>query len=140
MIILDTNVVSEIMKPHRDRAVTAWFATQTGQRLRTTAITVAEIHSGLARIDAPGRRAVLTAAFSTLTKGAGRLRVLPFNHDAAETYGQLVGERHAAGLHISQLDHMIASIARTVDAAIATRNTADFAQCGVSLVNPWNGA
>jgi toxin FitB len=139
VIILDTNVVSELMKAAPRPGVVAWAVARPARDLVTTAITVAEVRYGLARLPRGRRRDALTAAadevFAALP-GA----VLPFDADAAGAYAEVVVERDEAGRPISVLDAQIAAIARSRGAALATRNTADFDGLRLPLVDPWSPA
>jgi toxin FitB len=137
MLILDTNVVSELMKPAPEPAVTAWLRRQRTDCLATTAVTVAEIRYGLDRLSDGKRKAELSAKFQAVLTRALAQRVLPFDRRATESYALLKGSRERAGRPISPFDAMIAAIARVHGAAVATRNVADFAACGVDIFDPW---
>jgi predicted nucleic acid-binding protein len=137
MILLDTNVVSEVLRPTPSTAVIGWLSSQVQSALFTTAICQAEILSGI-EILPIGRRG------SDLSEGVDRIfreyfegRVLPFDESAARTYAAIVAARRATGRPIDGLDAMIAAIALSNNAPLATRNTRDFAGCGVQLINPW---
>jgi predicted nucleic acid-binding protein len=137
MIVLDTNVLSELMKPQPEPLVFQWVARQPRPALFTTAVTMGEILSGLELLPAGRRRAALTAAAGALFEESLAGRVLPFDSDAAERYATIAAARHRAGRPISPFDAQIASIVSSRGAALATRNTADFERCGIHLVNPW---
>jgi toxin FitB len=137
MILLDTNVVSELMKGAPAPQVVRWVRTQPAASLYTTSITQAEVLHGLMLLP-PGRRrrAIETAATAMFAEDfAGR--ILGFESDAALPFAQIAADRSRAGRPISSFDAQIAAIARAVGAAIATRNVPDFEGCGVALVNPW---
>jgi predicted nucleic acid-binding protein len=136
MIILDTNVVSELMRPNPDPQVLRWLEQQPHEHLDTTAVSVAEIQYGLCRLPEGRRRDQLAAAAGDIFGGFAR-QILPFSHTAALEYGALVAERDRAGRPISALDGQIAAICRAAGSPLATRNTADFADTGVELLNPW---
>jgi predicted nucleic acid-binding protein len=137
MIILDTNVLSELMKPKPDPAVVAWMGGQPAASLYTTSITQAEILYGVMLLPRSRRRSALEdAATSMFAEDFGE-RILGFDRDAAQAYAQIASDRRRAGRPISHFDAQIAAIARFMGAAIATRNTADLDGCGVAVVNPW---
>jgi predicted nucleic acid-binding protein len=138
MIVLDTNVVSELMKEAPDETVRAWVAGQPATSLYTTSITQAEILHGIALLPAGKRRNALEAAAEAMFKDDFGGRVLPFGSDAAQSYARISAQRRRGGRPISQFDAQIAAIARSAGAALATRNTTDYEGCGVRLVNPWS--
>jgi toxin FitB len=137
MIILDTNVLSEAMKPTPAAEVLAWLAAQPAASLYTTSITQAEILHGLMLLP-PGRRrrALEEAATSMFMEDFGG-RILGFGTEAAPPYARIASDRRRAGRPISHFDAQIAAIARSTGAAIATRNRTDFEGCGVTLLDPW---
>lgn len=139
MIILDTNVLSELMKAAPAGGVVAWVAAQPGAGLYTTSVTQAEILHGLMLLPKGRRRVALEAAATAMFAEDFRGRILGFGSDAAPAYARIASERRRAGRPISQLDAQIAAIAATAGATIATRNVADFEGCGVALVDPWQG-
>lgn len=137
MIVLDTNVVSEMMKPGPEARVMAWLRAQRSQDLATTAITLAEINYGLRRLPDSRRRDDLQTRFkSFMMRGFGD-RILAFDAVAADFYGEIVTARQSAGRPIDAFDAMIAAIARWHAASVATRNVADFDGCGVPVLDPW---
>lgn len=136
MIVLDTNVVSELMRPAPAAGVVTWLRRQERGSLATTAVSVAEIRFGLARLPA-GRRATKLQRLADDVLAAFPAQVLPFDVGAAALYGDIAAERECAGHHIDALDAQIAAICRLRAAPLATRNTKDFAHTGVDLVNPW---
>lgn len=138
MIILDTNVLSELLTPAPSPAVTAWLADRPPSSVFTTTITEAEILYGI-RLLAPGRRreALEAAIFPILMEDfAGR--ILPFDSDAAAAYAALAAARRKMGRPISQSDAQIAGIAVARGAAVATRNIPDFADTGIRVIDPWD--
>jgi len=138
VIVLDTNVVSEGTKPSPSETVLNWPDGQITSELFTTAITVAEVLYGVEALP-PGKRR--TSLLATVEKMFGQQfpgRILPFDEDAARAFAIIVASRDAAGRPIPPLDAMIAAIARTHRATVATRNTADFEGCGIQLIDPWN--
>lgn len=137
MILLDTNVVSEMMRPEPEAAVLAWLRAQALRGLATTAVTTAEIRYGLARLPDGRRRRALEERFGLfLLRGFDR-RILPFDAAASEIYGEIVAGREREGLPIQVLDAQIAAIARCRGAVVATRDVSGFAGCGVEVVDPW---
>ncbi|GAA3147020.1 putative nucleic acid-binding protein [Kribbella aluminosa] len=136
MIVFDTDVGSELMKPAPHQAVVEWYAAQRSKALWTTAITVAEIRYGLERMPSGRRRTVLSAAADEVFAQFAD-SILPFDAAAAALYPEVVIGRERAGLPIEYPDAQIAAICRVADATLATRNTKDFRGTGVELVNPW---
>jgi toxin FitB len=137
MIILDTNVISELMRPAPDAGVTAWLAAQDPLDLATTTITIAEIQRGIVRLPNGRQRKSLEERFSAFVEEAFPGRLLAFDRDAAYACGEVSGARERKGLHADAVDMMIAAIVKTVGATLATRNTRDFEKCGIALANPW---
>ncbi|PYQ16629.1 MAG: VapC toxin family PIN domain ribonuclease [Acidobacteria bacterium] len=137
MIVLDTNVLSEIMKPKPATKVIDWMAAQAAADLYTTSITQAEILHGLMLLPPSRRRSALEAAATSMFEDDFAGRILGFGSDVAQTYARIASDRRRAGRPISHFDAQIAAIARFMGAAIATRNTADFGGCGVAVVDPW---
>jgi toxin FitB len=136
VIILDTNVTSELMRARPDAAVTAWVAAQRPTELFSTAVTVAEITYGLERLPRGRRRRSLEQSYRSLFVEMAD-HILPFDVEAALVYGRLVAAKERAGNAIDPMDAQIASIGASRDMALATRNERDFAGCGVRIVNPW---
>ena len=137
MIILDTNVLSELMKPKPDRRVVRWVDSQPAASLFTTSITQAEILHGIMLL-APGlKRRAFEAAAEAMFREDFAGRVLAFGSDSAPPYARIAVDRRRAGRPISHFDAQIAAIAVSCGTPVATRNTADFEGCGVDLVNPW---
>jgi predicted nucleic acid-binding protein len=137
VIVLDTNVLSELMKPAPHGNVMRWMAAQPASSLYTTSITQSEILHGILLLPAGRRRKDFEAAAEAMFKEDFGGRILAFASDAALTYARIAVERRRAGRPISQADAQIAAIARSTGAALATRNTADFDNCGVNVVDPW---
>jgi hypothetical protein len=137
MIVLDTNVLSELMKAMPADRVMSWVASQPAASLYTTSITQAEILHGVSLLPAGKRRSAFEAAAEAMFREDFAGRILPFASDAAPLYARIAVERRRAGRPISHFDAQIAAIARLTGAAIATRNVADFEGCGVKLVDPW---
>jgi len=140
MIVWDTNVVSELMRPDPNGQVVAWTDRQPASEVFITAITLAELWYGIGRLPIGRRRSVLAEAFDEmLTEDFGR-RVLDFDRVAAAHYADLVLERERIGRPISMADAQIAGICRSHGAVVATRNVDDFADVGVDVVNPWTAS
>ena len=137
MIILDTNILSELLRPSPARQVEDWLSTQDGTQVYFTTIGEAELRHGVAIMPAGKRRAELSKAIEGMLSEDFRDRILSFDRAAARAYAAIAAERRAAGRPISQFDCQICAIARANDAVIATRNTADFEGCGVVLFDPW---
>ncbi len=140
MVLLDTNVVSEVMRAAPNAEVLAWMDDLPARRLFVSTVTEAEIRTGIAILPAGGRRRLLADAvertLGTLFSG----RVLPFDSDAARAYADIAAARRASGRPISQTDCQIAAIASSRGMAVATRNLRDFFGTGVEVIDPWKGA
>ena len=137
MIILDTNVLSEALKPVPSAVVLRWLAAQAASAVFTTTITMAEVLYGVEALPPGKRRTRLLAAVEKMFAEEFEGRVLPFDEDAARAFAGIVASRDRAGRPISQFDAMIAALARSHRAAVATRNTADFDHCGIQVIDPW---
>lgn len=137
MIILDTNVLSELMRPAPADTVVRWIRARPPASLFTTAVNEAEILYGLALLPLGQRRAALTEAIEAIFREDLRGRVLPFDSAAAKAYAPMVAGRRAAGRPISQMDAQIAAIAASREATLASRNVVDFEACGVHVSNPF---
>lgn len=138
MIVLDTNVLSELMKPSPYNLVADWVADQPSSSLFTTTITQAEILYGIFLLPAGTRREALLKAAKAMFAVDFAGRVLPFDSSAAHAYAEIASARRNAGKPISQFDAQIASIATSRGASVASRNARDFHQCGPPVINPWN--
>jgi hypothetical protein len=136
MIVLDTNVVSELMRPEPTSSVLAWLRDQPSNDLYTTAITVAEIRYGIARLAAGQHRTVLAQAAGEVF-AAFPDQVLAFDLAAADAYADVVAHRDSLGIPIDGFDAQIAAICRTRAAVLATRNTKDFTDTGIRIIDPW---
>jgi hypothetical protein len=137
VIVLDTNVLSELMKPRPDPAVVRWVAAQPAAELYTTSVTQAEILHGVLLLPRGRRRSSLETAVAAMFAEDFEGRVLGFGGEAARPYAEIAAERSRAGRPISHFDAQIAAIARCCGAAIATRNVRDFEGCGAKVLDPW---
>ena len=140
MILLDTNVVSEVMKTQPAEAVVAWLNGQDSERLYVSAITIGEITYGLRILPDGKRRSGLRERFERFVALAFDQRVLSYDESAARVYGELMGDRKELGLPMSVPDGQIAAIARLNHLAVATRNVLDFEDCGIDVLNPFEAA
>ena len=138
MIIVDTNVISELMRGEPHPAVLAWVAAQPRALLFTTHINQAEILYGIGALPEGRRRMALAATAMFAEDFAGR--ILPFEAGAAARYPEIVLARRHAGNPIEKFDALIAATALAAGASIATRDTGGFAGCGLTVINPWTAS
>ena len=136
MIVIDTNVLSELMRPSPDPRVVAWMSTVAPGEAVTTSVTIAEIGHGLRRLPRGKRRARLEDAFDSLVIELDR-EILAFDREAADHYARISQQREAAGKPIDHRDCMIGAICASRAAALATRNERDLEGTGIAIVNPW---
>ena len=132
-------VVSELMRLTPAPAVMAWFSGQDSAELYLTAVSEAELRAGAAILPAGRRRDRLAAEVDAAVRQDFAGRVLPFDSAAATAYAAIAASRRSAGRPILEADCQITAIAPARDAAIATRNAADFAHCGIAVIDPWSG-
>ncbi|ATG53154.1 VapC toxin family PIN domain ribonuclease [Brachybacterium vulturis] len=138
MIVLDTNVISEIFRPSPEVRVVDWLASLTGD-VAITSVTLAELLAGVRRLPDGRRKDELTRRIEVaLEPYRGSRSVLPFDGSAAERYTDVLVARESAGAPISTADAQIAAICLTHGATCATRNVKDFAHTGIELVDPWS--
>lgn len=140
MIILDTNVLSEVMHPQGSPTVVAWLDAQPAGELAVTSITVAEVFHGVRRLPDGRRKAALEAAATQMFERDFAGATLAFDHAAAIVYSEIVVQRERLGRPISTADAQIAAIAHHCCAALATRNVRDFDDLGLNLLDPWSAA
>jgi len=140
MIILDTNLLSELMTPTPSPRVVAWVAKQPAAELFTTSITQAEIFYGIELLTRGKRREGLLAAAEAMFAEDLAGRVLGFDSDAARAFSKIAAHRRTLGRPISHADAQIAAITQVRGAKLATRNVADFEDCGFDAVDPWHGS
>ncbi len=140
MIVLDTNVVSELMKGPdvRSPSVLAWLASLDGRTIFLTSLTVSEILFGIYVLPAGKRRTAYTDQFHDLVANVFADRILDFDRRAADQFARVAALRYRSGQHVPQDDVRIAAVAAVNGMSIATRNVKDFADCGVAVVNPWD--
>lgn len=138
MIVIDTNVLSELMRAKPAPAVVSWFEARPVESLFTTAITQAEILYGVAVLPRGRRRRALEEAVAGMFSDDLAGHVLPFDGAAAEAYAIIAAARRRAGQPISQLDAQIAAIARSRGSELATRNVSDFRGCGITVLDPFS--
>jgi hypothetical protein len=135
LILLDTNVISEVIRAAPDPNVARWMRTTPRSTLVTSAVVQAEILYGLEVMPDGARRrervALAQAVFAEIEV------ILPLTPEAASAYAELAARRRAAGRPLSGFDGLIAASAKAEGAAIATRDTGDFQGCGIDLINPW---
>jgi toxin FitB len=136
-ILLDTHVLSELLRAQPDLAVLAWVAAQPANSLFVSAVTQAEMLLGARLLPAGKRRQQLEQALDAMFSEDFASRVLPFDSNAAANCADVVAARRRAGKPISQFDAQIAAIALTHRLGVATRNVSDFEGCGISVMNPW---
>ncbi len=139
MIVLDSNVVSELMRPNPAPAVRTWVRAHRDSTIYTTAITLAEVGYGIERLPAGHRQDELSDAAAGIFKTFEGM-VLPFDAGAAALYPSILVRRERAGLPTARPDVQIAAICRARQATLATRNIKDFEQTGVLLTDPWEHA
>jgi predicted nucleic acid-binding protein len=138
VIVLDTNVVSELMRPSPAPPVVSWVAARPARSLYVTSITQAEIHLGILLLPRGRRRESIEAAAATMFEVKLAGRVLAFGSDAALHYARVVAGRTRAGRPISDFDAQIAAIASASGAKVATRDVDGFEGCGIDVENPWD--
>ena len=137
-VLLDTNVLSELLRLNPESTVLTWFASQSVETLFVSAVTQAEMMLGARLLPNGKRRAALESAVGAMFNEDFSGRVLPFDSAAAFAYVDIVVTRRARGQPISQFDAQIAAIAKHHAARLATRNVGDFEGCGLALANPWS--
>src|SRR5580692_9095234 len=137
MIVLDTNVLSEALRPLPEPSVLDWLGNQPRASLFTTTVTRGEILYGIRLLSDGRRRRGLWDAAKKIFDEDFADHVLSFDSDAADMYADIAASRRGAGKSISQFNAMIAAMARSRGADLATRNVKDFEDCGVDVINPW---
>jgi len=137
MIIVDTNVISEVLRPKPSERVAAWLDAQRPSDIFLTTVSQAEMLLGIELLPRGRRRASLESAINAIFDADFRERVFPFDTAAARAFALVVAHRHRIGRPIDNMDAQIAGIARSKGAAIATRDISGFAGCGVPVIDPW---
>lgn len=137
MIVLDTNVVSEAMRPSADPSVIDWLNRQPAETLFLTSVTLAELLFGIAALPEGKRKNALASTLDGLLELFGD-RILPFETKAAQSYATLATQARAVGKGLPTPDGYIAAIAAATGFSVATRDTAPFDAVGVAVINPWN--
>ena len=140
MIIIDTNVISELLRPNPEPAVEAWLGTQDGLSIYLTTISEAELRYGVTIMPNGKRRDALATAVDCILREDMTGRILPFDSAAARAYATIAATHRTAGRPIAQADCQIAAIVLAHGAPVATRNTPDFEDYGIDLINPWTAA
>ena len=137
MMLLDTNVLSELMKEAPHLNVMKWAEAQGSHNVGLTTLSIAEIRRGMVRLPVGKRREMLETRFDSFLKDVFSARIYAFDLEAAGKYAEVCFKREKQGLHVDAIDMMITAIAIAQHATLATRNITDFTGCGVALVNPW---
>lgn len=137
MIVLDTNVVSELINAAPHPSVRQWFLQTPPKSTFISTVTIAELRYGLAILPAGRRKDILTNLIDSFLATALRTHALHFDEPAANAYATIRANGRKIGHTVPQLDAQIAAIAKAQNATLATRNTADFAHTGITLINPW---
>ncbi|WHP07560.1 type II toxin-antitoxin system VapC family toxin [Acinetobacter corruptisaponis] len=138
MIILDTNIVSELLRKKPNEQVIHWLLQQQRLSLFTTTISYSEMLYGIHIMPKGQKQQQLLTGIKNIFDTDFRDLILSFDQQAAEHYADIAALRKTKGLPISQFDAMIAAITRSKNAILATRNIKDFQYCGIELINPWN--
>jgi predicted nucleic acid-binding protein len=137
VIVLDTNVIAELMRPRPEPAVLAWADSLDPAEVSITTMNEAEILHGITRLPEGRRREMLQGRWEALVPALFGQRVWAFSRDAAHWYGQLLRQRERLGRPMATADAVIAAITLARGARLATRNVADFTGIGIDLINPW---
>ena len=138
--LLDTNVVSELLRSSPEPAVESWVAARPAAELHFSAVGEAELRYGVAILSAGRRRDALAVAIDAILREAFESRILPFDSDAAREYADIASARRSAGRIVPPADCQIAAIARSRGMVVATRNVRDFEDIEIEVVNPWTAA
>ena len=137
MIVLDTSVVSELMRPAPSPSVVPWVRRRDAATLFFLAVGEPELRLGVAIMPAGRRRDEIGEAIEAMLREDFAGRILPFDSAASRTYAGIAAARRAAGRPVATMDMQIAAIARSQNVAVATRNTKDFTGAGVDFADPW---
>ncbi len=139
MIVLDTNVVSELMRPDPSSNVLDWVTGQAALNLYLSTVSEAELRYGVAILPTGERRSRLLEEVEGMLQEDFAGRILPFDSAAAQAYAVIAANRRAVGRPINHADCQIAAIARCRGASVATRDMDDFEGSGIEVINPWSG-
>ncbi len=137
MIVLDTNVVSELMRPLPSAAVVRWISQHSADEIYSSTVVLAEVLYGIEILPAGRRRSDLLAGADKMFTVVLSGRILSFDEQSARVFAQIASTRRRKGRPMAELDAQIAAIASVHSASLATRNTGDFEGCGIRLFNPW---
>ena len=140
VVLLDTNVISELIRKSPAPVVEEWVAGQPLEDLFFSAVGEAELRYGAAILPAGRRRETLVSDIETMLLDAFADRVLPFDSEAAPAYAEIAATRRSAGRPVAPADCQIAAIARSRNMAVATRNVRDFEDMGIEIIDPWVAA
>ncbi len=136
--LIDTNVLSETLKPRPEPKVTAWFAEQNPENLFLSSISLGELARGASRVKEPAKRDLLMRWVEDDLVSQFQDRILPFDQDAAILWGRIMGDGDNTGRQKPMADAQIAAVAKRHGLTLVTRNTKDFRGMDVALVNPWS--
>lgn len=137
MILLDTNIVSEMMRATPELAVLRWMNRQPSSRVHLSTVSVAEITYGIRILPEGRRRRSLQHSFDRFVTTAFSERLMDFDREAALQYGEIMASRREIGRPMNVADGQIAAVARSRGFILATRNVSDFENCDLELINPW---
>lgn len=142
MIVLDTSVLSELMKQAHERnpGVAAWVDAMPRKTVFTTSVAIAEILVGVGLLDDGKRQSTLRAAFTRIAATIFPGRILPFDESAARLYAELLIDRRRRGRSVRPLDLQVLAIAKSHSMTVVTRNVSDFAGAGVEIIDPWTAS
>ena len=138
--LLDTNVVSEWVKPHPDRGVMTWLAEADEDRVFISVVTLAELRHGIERLPAGARRNRLDTWLTGQVPARFETRVLPVDAEVANAWGRIMARGQAAGRPVGTMDAFIAATAEQHDLTLVTRNVTDFDALGIQLIDPWRNS
>jgi len=137
MILLDTNIISEVMREFPNESVMEWLSQQHSLTLYISSVSIAEIRYGFSIMPESKKRSRLESSFTSVMQSAFYQRVLVFDENAALQYATLMSKNKKMGILMSTFDAQIASIALSTRSILATRNTKDFLECGLQIINPF---
>ncbi|MFZ2956909.1 MAG: type II toxin-antitoxin system VapC family toxin [Candidatus Ozemobacteraceae bacterium] len=134
--LIDTCVVSELVKPHPNKMLLNWMNITPSDRLFLSVITIGEIRKGLTKIPNSKRKDSLTEWLNTLIEDY-QDRILPIDLTVAENWGEMLGLAEKMGMPMSSMDSLIAAVARANNLVLVTRNESDFKASNIPIINPW---